>query len=478
MRWFRRLFGPPPTDGKRLEPAPPAPVEPSEPNPRERPRRRLHLGVDYGTAWSKLVLRDCASPRGEEAFVLRPAPPITLTEGEFRVPSIVVSDGRRLWFGGSASHRGDLRGHERYASLKIRASLPEHFFGVERPLPNGLSERDVATLHVAYLMAIGRLAAEEYARRQGVQPQLGFTLGVPASFEDNTQLRELFASMGRQAWWISEGADLDAWVARGLRIAEAAELLAEAEKAEAAAGASDAVHWVRNESVAALHWGFRSPRLEPGLYLTIDAGAGTTSAAWFRIVERFDQGMWEKAAFVFYGSSCRPPGVDKIDRELSLGLSAEADPAALRGREDELIEGLQRGQSARVRGVFDEIFKVSKTAFGQAYRKDARQSAWSPASLLLFGGGARIRELRPVLMEKPWPNLLEAPLLVDPGVPIDLREFGGAALQDGHDLLFVAYGLSFPLGDVPEYTPGRDVDDFKPWSYPSPEILDKIEWDV
>ena len=81
-------------------------------------------------------------------------------------------------------------------------------------------------------------------------------------------------------------------------------------------------------------------------------------------------------------------------------------------------------------------------------------------------------------MASPWPNLDEAPRLTDPGVPNDLLEFGGAPLRGDHDLLLVAYGLSFPLGDVPEYMPEGDVDEHRPWGYPSPGTLDKIEWDI
>jgi len=445
---------------------------------RELPKRRLHLGVDYGTAWSKLVLRDCASPRGEEAFVLRPSPPITLNEGEFRVPSVVVSDGRRLWFGGSAIQRGLVAGHETYTSLKIRASLPDHFHGLKVPLPHGLSERDIATLHIAYLQAVGRLAAEEYARRQRVESVLGFTLGVPASLEDNRELRALFASMGRRAWYLSERAEIESWVAQGLPIPDALELLRDAAEREAAAEASDDLHWVRNESVAALHWGFRSPNLGPGLYLTIDVGAGTTSAAWFRILDKYDHGMWEKSSFVFFGSACSPPGVDRIDVEISRGLGSGVNPAHYRGREGDLVEALCTTRGPQMKEVFAEIFKVTQSAFRRAYRKDVRQGAWSPSGLLLFGGGARIDPLRPTLMGAPWQNLEMAPELTDPGVPNDLLEFGGGPVRGDHDLLLVAYGLSFPLGDVPEYVPERDVDEHRPWRYASPGTLDRIDWDI
>ena len=465
---------------RRVSPAPkraaPAPKQASS-VARPLPKRRLHLGIDYGTAWSKMVLRDCASPRGDEAFVLRPLPPVTLEAGEFRIPSLVVSDGSRLWFGGAAHARAQLPDCHAYSSLKIRASMPEHYYGLDVAVPNGLSEKDLAILYVGFLLSLGRLAAIDYGRSQGIEPSLGFTLGVPASFSSDPSLRELFAEIGRTAWRLNTERAM--WTNEGWDIAMAREELSRA-KSQAAASlvTADWTQWIRNESVAALHWGFRSPRLGEGLYSAIDVGAGTTNASWFRIVAKYDHGVWEKAEFVFYGSACQASGVDRIDHELARLLGPTEDPATYRDREGELLLEVGWALKPQFSEVFKAIFKVSQLAFRSAYKKDQRQGSWSPCGLLLFGGGSQIKPLVPSLSGPAWQNLDSLPILKDPGVPSDLKEFDGSSLSGEHHLLLVAYGLSFPLGDVPEVREGDDVDDFEPWRYPSLKRIEAIEWDI
>jgi len=361
-----------------------------------------------------------------------------------------------------------------FASLKIRASLPSDFYGIAAPLPMGLSELDLAVLYVAFLLKIGRLAADDYGRRQQVKPELGFTLGVPATFSDSPGLRDLFVEVAQLAWCID--VDAEAWLANGLEVELAKAKLEEARREAEAFQGTDPANWIRNESVAALHWAFRSPSLAEGLYCTVDVGAGTTNAAWFRILSKYRAGAWEKAEFVFFGSACRPPGVDKIDLELSNSLATGLDPSRLRGREVEVLAELGGHVDGALGQVFGEIFSVNQAAFRNAYPKHKVQSAWSDVGLLLFGGGCRIPHLVPHLCRKVWENLDGAPRRPDPGIPGDLREFDGGALNGDQDLLLVAYGLSVPLGDVPEVTGSGDVEAFEPWRYPSNEHLDSIEW--
>src|SRR5262245_21977607 len=67
-------------------------AEPIEPQP-----RRIQLGIDFGTCWSKIVLRDYAAntPR---AFVVRAASN-GHEEPQFRIPSDVLIDRDNLYFG-------------------------------------------------------------------------------------------------------------------------------------------------------------------------------------------------------------------------------------------------------------------------------------------------------------------------------------------------------------------------------------------
>src|SRR5437879_3024782 len=55
-------------------------------------RRRVHLGIDYGTSSSKIVLRDYGAPGGERAIVLS-------TKGSHRFSSSVALLDETLFFG-------------------------------------------------------------------------------------------------------------------------------------------------------------------------------------------------------------------------------------------------------------------------------------------------------------------------------------------------------------------------------------------
>jgi hypothetical protein len=58
------------------------------------PKRRIHLGLDYGTSVSKIVFRDSGAPGGETAALV-------LRNGSFRIPSRVCVTATALLFGGA-----------------------------------------------------------------------------------------------------------------------------------------------------------------------------------------------------------------------------------------------------------------------------------------------------------------------------------------------------------------------------------------
>src|SRR5262245_49631169 len=90
----------------------------SQPTPASR---RLHLGLDFGTCWSKLVLRDyeSAQPR---CFVVRP-PRSYQGAGDYRIPSAVVIDDDRMVFGWKGQQLAGCNGATTYASPKMQAAF-------------------------------------------------------------------------------------------------------------------------------------------------------------------------------------------------------------------------------------------------------------------------------------------------------------------------------------------------------------------
>jgi hypothetical protein len=417
----------------------------------ERSTRRIHLGIDYGTSWSKIVLRDYEAPEGDVSWVVAPSDP----EGDrppLRFPSIVAMNEGRLWFGWEAERRRKSQGASTFTSLKVRMALPDAFRGRPVELPQDLDARDLATLTVAYLVEESERAATNYAKQIHATPKLSMTIGAPMAELNSKVLRDQFANLAREAFSIVRSR---ACVLRdGLLLEDAKRLLATARDELSGVPVRDHRVWVRSEVEAALLWPFRSPGVGTGLYAAVDVGAGTTDASFFRITEEHVDGRWQKRGLAIFGAASGPPGVDAIDAALA---RPGEDPASLRMRENERLSS--QGVDASVLEALREIRATYQRAFGRAYEKDKRSAAWFPYGLFAFGGGAQIHQLRDGLEQRAWKQLDGDPELIQLSVPHDLHVKGDRGLlADGSFL--VAYGLSFFRADVPQ---ARTPDEVKPF---------------
>lgn len=417
-------------------------TRPSQPSNEVR-SRTLHLGLDYGTSYSKLILRDYEAVAGERSHVVFP-PTATGRSPDFRIASLISLDGDRLWFGHQAAGNQALPHVQSYPSVKIRMALPDQFHGVSTPFPDGFNADAFATLMVAYLLQEGRRAAEQIANRYRSIPRMSFTLGVPMSDCDNPHLAGRFVDVARRAWQIVKNPSAPD-LRKGIVLHEARGLLDAAAAAIAHLADPDARNWIRSEVEAALLWPFKSADTEPGLYAAVDVGAGTTSASFFHIAVG-------KTGMAFFGTSCLAPGGDAIDEAL-LGFANASDPAALRTKENDI---LSLSGDTPVQAILEQISKTYRQAFGRSYAKNKRQSAWEGYRLFLTGGGTEINVLRRKLGVRAWLNLHGDPEILDVGAPPDLDLEG---IED-RDLKFlmVAYGLSHFDADVPEVDLPGDIE--------------------
>jgi hypothetical protein len=424
------------------------------------PQRRIHLGIDYGTSQSKLVLRDYGRRGGDflgdYAVVVRP----TREEGgcgDFRIPSTVTHDRGRLWFGYSAEQKASESASICYRSLKVLMALPDDFHGLRAELPEGLDAEDLATLYVLYLIQRGHVAIKRYTAKISVRLQMSITLGVPMNQLDHKELKEMFLRVIRIALncFRMESCDL----LDGITVSDARLLMDRARSEIDWSQPVIAEDWVRAEASAALIWSFRSPQITPGLYAVVDVGAGTCSSSWFRIADSFHEGNWVKSRMAFFGAASNAPGADAVEQAIALSTGVR-DPATLRGKINSMdvtdVPGLSK--------VCDEIFRTYQLAFGRAYPKNKLQSRWYGAKLFLIGGGTLIEVVRRRLQERAWSMLEQDPPLVDPGHPADLFEENGEAFAGEPTFLLVAYGLSHLAADVPEIVNPNDVPKFTPLS--------------
>jgi hypothetical protein len=422
---------------------------------------RMHLGVDYGTSWSKLVLRDYDR---DTARIVAPAEALQLDRGfESKFPSLVTYQKGTLWFGWEAERRRAKRGAISYGSVKVRMALPEAFRGEPVAFPEGLTATDLATLTVLFLVQVGEAAATRHASKLGREPRMSFTIGAPMSQLDQKGLQRTFVQMARLANALRQAAPP---LVKGLHPRRARSLLDEAKREVEASESKDPRVWVRSEVESALIWPFRSPTVAAGLYAAIDVGAGTTDASFFRITPELGSGREGKRGLAIFGAASAPPGMDEVDAVLA---DPGEDPLAVRMSENERL-GARPALLSRCEPVFERIFKVYHQAWGRAYEKDRRQSAWFPYRLFLIGGGARVARLREHLARRPWVHLAGDPRPLEITIPPDLAEQDAPLDAASAGSFLVAYGLSFYKADVPEARRPQDVAGFDPRRFDLDEL--------
>jgi hypothetical protein len=441
-------------------------------------KRRVHLGIDYGTSASKLVLRDYGAAGEEKAYLIGWHD----KDGhKYRHPSYVAVNEGRIYLGCRPQH-APANSVTCYESVKMRVAddvknTSVHFYGVAEPFPEGFKPQDFAVLSVWWLISRGHRAARRLLGTDDIG--LGMTLGVPMSFFVDPELKAAFLRIARAAWHL--------YRTRGprgsntLRFSEAEELLAEAYEGVATDGElhTDAVRaWLRSEAEAAMLWPFKSPSINHGPYIEVDIGAGTTNCSMFMIAPSFQGGRWVKSGLSFFGvHSCRY-GMDALDHALARFLKmADGDCRELRMKEAELL------REKRFQNASEEVFDNIRSAIDEACRagfakirgnRDAYDQWERDAKLFVFGGGSRVESLCRHLSKHPY----NKELLLDPLRP------GTAGCLDMPDDLFtddvddpepptgalpfvaVAYGLSNLHIAVPEAETPDDVPPVPPTNSP------------
>src|SRR5262249_33422789 len=160
------------------------------------PKRRVHLGIDFGTSTSKIVFRDYGGPGGERAVLLS-------RDGSFRIPSQVRVTATDLLFGSG----GTPEGSEGFESIKMQAAAEQghnsnYYFGPAKAVPtrDGFCAADLAILAIWFLISEGQRAVANYLHGRTDGVGIGMTIGVPMAFFDDKHLRPFFLSIARKAW--------------------------------------------------------------------------------------------------------------------------------------------------------------------------------------------------------------------------------------------------------------------------------------
>ncbi len=432
-------------------------------NPRRKPQRKrlYHLGVDWGTSSTKMVLRDYGARDDSHdhgrSYVLRHA------NRAYRYPSSVRYWRGTIWFGSQAESRR----HEGlgWTSLKARAAVERGWDDEAIGLP-GMNLEDLATLFVAHCTKRGFDEAERHARSKRASLRLGTTLSVPVAELEIPHKQRAYLRVAAVAYHL---AVRDGFDPQGKSLPEVKQALSRAKDAVLPdIGAIKPSRFLRAEVAAAMMWPFASPSVKEGPYTVVDIGAATTNASWFRIHSGRDEDDRHvpKASMTFFGAETLPPGMDAFDEVLAELLGRD-DPAALRGKEAELVARLP-GTAALDR-VVGECWETWHKAKRYAWRMAPRERHWEGTQVLLVGGGSKVPLVDRAFERVPSrtsAKIIGARRLHDPGTPRDLYELprsGGFAhpFSEEPTFLLVAYGLSFNDQDRPEINLPGEVERFR-----------------
>jgi hypothetical protein len=429
---------------------------PSKPRRKPQRKRLYHLGVDWGTSSTKMVLRDYGARDDSHdhgrAYVLRHA------NRAYRYPSSVRYWRGTLWFGSQAESRR----HEGlgWTSLKARAAVEGGWDDKAIGLPE-MTLEDLATLYVAHCIKRGFDEAERHARSKRAALRLGMTLSVPVAELEIPHKQRAYLRVAAVAYHLAVRLGFDP---QGKSPAEAKQALSSAK--DAALPDIDEIEpsrFLRAEVAAAMMWPFASPSVKEGPYTVVDIGAATTNASWFRIHSGRDEDDRHvpKASMTFFGAETLPPGMDAFDEVLAELLGRD-DPAALRGKETELTAKVRgRAKLDKVVGAYWETWHKAKR---YAWKLAPWERHWEGTQVLLVGGGSKVSMVDKAFEKLPShtsAKIIGARRLHDPGTPSDLYELpksGGFAhpFRDEPTFLLVAYGLSFNDDDRPEINlPGQ-----------------------
>jgi hypothetical protein len=410
-------------------------------------KRRVHLGIDYGTSTSKIVLRDNGAPGGASAVLV-------LHNGSLLIPSRVCVTASELFFGDDTKTfaRCDISD-----SLKMRVAVevsgnPKYFLSPATTLPAGFSAADLAALTVWFLISEGHraVAAQLNGRMEGVE--MGMSMGVPVEFFHDSQLRASFLSIARRAWtlYCNEGlADSALLIDKARRVLEKYPVplstIPDREIEDwidnrATVAVNSPIDIIRSEDEAAIWWLMRSPSVRAGPYAKIDIGAGTTHANLFRI---FGAAQSPKRSLVRSGAAAVPVGMDAVGRAIAQCQGLNDDCLALRGLELPVLRANAKIREALM-SVGEQIYDSYRKAWIETRRKMGSNalelSSWRQHKVFVTGGGS----LLPFLVDtvRMHPDQQEPLSVMTLEQPTDLVRADHKKLtREEMPFLTVAYGL-------------------------------------
>jgi len=435
------------------------------------------LGIDYGTSYSKTVVRDFGAPGGERAY---------LVPNSWRIPSAVAVTGGEFVFGASPAtlRTGDAVWHD---SVKMRVAgeevgdLGEYCVARCPAPPPGYGARDIAALTVWHVISVGDAAIREHLIREGESYRMQFTMGAPASFLDSDALTRPFLDIARVAWQLL--LQNGPMKSGRISIEHATMMLARAKasiQTQPYPEGDDVRDWLRSEAEAALAHPLRATHIEDGRYVQIDIGAGTTNLSVLGVGRKFTEEGWVNSDSIScYAAGSTTTGMDAIDRAIASRLAAApASPLDLRGKESDYIDRrsapmVLRTELGNVKGLHRRCLAE---AFSRGLQARAERERWREHKLIFIGGGSLIKPFTDNLTTYPLDGFTHSLSATPLEVPDDL------VFADGREVpalmlpfVYVAYGLSFYAWDAPRLDPPNAIEPMRTPAASAPVWYDSLD---
>lgn len=398
------------------------------------PRYFLVAGIDFGTSYTKVVLRDNNTPTSQARVVEFPG------IGDGLLPSLVGFSQGRL-----SPPQGAGKGSV-LPYLKMVAAYVAHGMALDRNpirMPadfqahcRGRSPTECLRDTLAYYFAHVMAATERFIRIKspwrdfadehvGGQDLLIFQLAVPSGLlTGHAATERLFRDAlvagyelrGTEGCASGQSIAADEWSAHVASVFSGDRIALE-----------ERYRWqclIYPEVAAAVQTVFRSPNASEGLHITMDVGAGTVDLNAFRRISRTRTSEREgHRELQYYAASVAPLGVQHLN-----------DPHGVMARttESDLMEKL----ATQVRQLYFEAQKQQPSRIDG----DPTYNPWNNTTIYLFGGGAHHPGYKQCLAR----TLHYACRLKNPVVH-QLPKAADLALSSASTFgrFAVAYGLSF-----------------------------------
>lgn len=475
-------------------------IAPVRGTPRRTGERRdyvINVGIDFGTSATKVVCRDlvqrsctlyCPEVRAEEY-------------PDFSVPSSVCLTDSRFYFGAAAEERSGkgrvFRSFKvclacRYGAIPCRRwcdplaqakGLPAGVFVARGDGSRSLQvpAEAVGALFLAWLIGDVRGFLSRQLPSESIV-KTSFNMCVPMDQYDHRARRE-FERVLYVAYTLAPN------IRQGIPVAEALQYWKEATTANVRLPPESArPTFVVPETLAAIVGYVNAREAEEGLHSIVDVGAGTTDISFFRFT-RWPGRARPTAAF--YYAHTVPIGGDEVDHDL--WLKATGGKSEGRAARHAIAAALQRVRLAKHvfetrrtmtfsvgsttltigREEFEEVaaqfsarvVRAWTDAWREAFRKERAADRWQDQTLFYAGGGSRLLSVqRGLALAKPRYDVLAPkakPLFLGDAIALG-KKTNSKDARHMSDLLAIAYGLSFPLVDYPDFFRPSEVEVFTP----------------